>query len=364
MNEWVKQAILKLEADNQRSADTHLIKLNMPSLKNIDFYLKDESTHPSGSLKHRLARSLFLYGLCNGLIEKDTHIIEASSGSTAVSEAYFSRLLGLSFTAVVPESTSQKKIDQITLYGGSCHFVNADSIYQEAEKLAKETKGRYMDQFTFAERATDWRGNNNIADSIFAQMKHERFPIPSHIVVSAGTGGTSATIGRYIRYKGHDTLLHVADPTHSVFYDFYHSGDSSLTIQTSSNIEEIGRPRVELSFIPSIIDGMTRVPDEAAFAMVHILYERLNRRLGGSTGTNLYAAFQIAAQMQENGEGGSIVSMICDSGERYADTYFNHDWLEEKNFVTGMNAYKQQIEHFFETGNLESHFIERVTNAN
>lgn len=67
------------------------------------------------------------------------------------------------------------------------------------ETLARELNGHYMDQFTFAERATDWRGNNNIADSIFRQMSHEPHPQPSWIVMSAGTGGTSATIGRYIR---------------------------------------------------------------------------------------------------------------------------------------------------------------------
>lgn len=63
---WVNQAIAKIEADYQRSADTHLIKLELPMLPCIDIYLKDESTHPTGSLKHRLARSLFLYALCNG----------------------------------------------------------------------------------------------------------------------------------------------------------------------------------------------------------------------------------------------------------------------------------------------------------
>ena len=88
---WLNTAIAKVEADYQRSADTHLIALPLPALaaRGIDLYLKDESTHPTGSLKHRLARSLFLYALCNGLIHCTSTIVEASSGSTAVSEAYF-----------------------------------------------------------------------------------------------------------------------------------------------------------------------------------------------------------------------------------------------------------------------------------
>ena len=82
-----------------------------------------------------------------------------------------------------------------------------------------------MDQFTYAERATDWRGNNNIADAIFDQMRLEPHPVPAWVVMSAGTGGTSATIGRYIRYRQHDTQLCVADPENSVFYDYFQSGD-------------------------------------------------------------------------------------------------------------------------------------------
>jgi cysteine synthase len=108
---WLNTAIARIEADFQRSADTHLIALSLPALAacGIDLYLKDESTHPTGSLKHRLARSLFLYALCNGWVTEGTTIIEASSGSTAVSEAYFAKLLGLPFVAVMPRSTSPER---------------------------------------------------------------------------------------------------------------------------------------------------------------------------------------------------------------------------------------------------------------
>ena len=101
---WLHNAISRIEADYQRSADTHLIALPLPAFAThgIDLYLKDESTHPTGSLKHRLARSLFLYSLCNGWLREGSTVVESSSGSTAVSEAYFARLLGLPFIAVMP----------------------------------------------------------------------------------------------------------------------------------------------------------------------------------------------------------------------------------------------------------------------
>ncbi len=107
---WVDEAVRKVEADANRSADTHLLAFPLPPEWGIDLYLKDESTHPTGSLKHRLARSLFLYGLCNGWITEGTTLVEASSGSTAVSEAYFARMIGLPFVAVMPHTTSPEKI--------------------------------------------------------------------------------------------------------------------------------------------------------------------------------------------------------------------------------------------------------------
>src|ERR1700750_531927 len=91
---WTRKAIALVEADANRSADTHLLPFPLPASWGIDLYLKDESSHPTGSLKHRLARSLFLYALCNGRIGPATTIVEASSGSTAGRDASFARLLG------------------------------------------------------------------------------------------------------------------------------------------------------------------------------------------------------------------------------------------------------------------------------
>lgn len=121
--DWTRRAIELLETEAARSPDTPLLKLDVPELSGIDVYLKDESTHPTGSLKHRVARSLLLFAICNGRIGEGTPVIEASSGSTAVSEAYFARLLGLPFHAVMPRGTSDEKVAAIELHGGRCHFV-------------------------------------------------------------------------------------------------------------------------------------------------------------------------------------------------------------------------------------------------
>ena len=87
---WVAEAVRKVEADANRSADTHLHAFPLPDLlrdSGLDLYLKDESVHPTGSLKHRLARSLVLHALVNGWIHSGTTLVEASSGSTAVADS-------------------------------------------------------------------------------------------------------------------------------------------------------------------------------------------------------------------------------------------------------------------------------------
>ncbi len=146
--------------------------------------------------------------------------------------------------------------------------------------------------------------------------------------MSAGTGGTSATIGRYIRYQQLATQLTVVDPEHSVFHSYYQTGRKDLTNHLSSRIEGIGRPRVEPSFIPSVIDNMMTVPDAASVACMLWLQQKLNRKVGPSTGTNLFGVLKLAQQMQSQQESGSIVTLICDSGERYLDCYYDEKWVE------------------------------------
>lgn len=355
--DWVERAIARIEADQRRSADTHLWKLDVPSLPDVDLYLKDESTHPTGSLKHRLARSLFLYALCNGKIAEGAPVVEASSGSTAVSEAYFARMIGVPFYAVMPGSTSKEKITAIEHYGGICHFIDdGRRIYEESAALARRLGGHFMDQFTYAERATDWRGNNNIAESIFQQMEGERFPAPAWIVMSAGTGGTTATIGRYVRYRRYATRLSVPDVEHSAFFDGYLRRDANCVCPRPSRIEGIGRPRVEPSFVPEVIDHMMRVPDVVSLAAMRVLSRRLGRRVGGSTGTNFAGMCLHASRMRAAGEAGSIVTLISDSGERYANSYHSPEWLLAQGFDTA--PHEAAIEEFLEGGPFDVDFSE------
>jgi len=326
---WLQHALATLEQEAARSADTHLLRLDLPTFSGITFYLKDESAHPTGSLKHRLARSLYLYALCNGRLQQDQAVIDASSGSTAISEAWFARLLGLRFIAVMPECTAPGKLRAIRALGGECDLLpEGVDCERHARQRALHERLCYLDQFGLAERATDWRGNNNIAESIIQQLTREADPVPAWIVCGAGTGGTSATIGRYLRYRRLPTRLCVAEPTGRAFALGWLGRDREARATAASHIEGIGRERVEPGFLFEVIDRVIEVSDNASCAAMLQLESLLGRRYGGSSGTNFIACLRLASEMRDRGERGSIVSLLCDRGERYAETLFDPTWCD------------------------------------
>ena len=325
---WVHAAIDALERESARSADTHLLRIDLAGFPDIGFYLKDEASHPTGSLKHRLARSLYLYALCNGRLQAGQDVVDASSGSTAIAEAWFARLLGLRFTAVMPACTAPAKIRAVEALGGICDLVD-DAADVHARAALHAARGAcHLDQFGLAERATDWRGNNNIAESIIGQLAREPQPQPAWIVCGAGTGGTSATIGRYLRYRRLPTRLCVAEPAGSAFVHGWHRRDAEARASQPTVIEGIGRPRVEPGFLFDVVDAVLEIPDEASIAAAWTLEALLGRRYGGSSGTNFVACLQLAAGLRARGEAASLVTLLCDRGERYAETLFDAGWLQ------------------------------------
>ena len=142
-----------------------------------------------------------------------------------------------------------------------------------------------------------------------------------------------------MRYRRYPTRVLCADPQHSVFFDFYRSavaGASTfgLSLERGSCIEGIGRPRVEASFIPGCIDAMLKVPDALSLAAMRWVSAQLGRRVGGSTGTNFIGVLEVAQRLHVAGERGSIVTILCDSGERYAHSYYNPHWYVEQGIDT------------------------------
>lgn len=333
---WIADAIARLDEEQDGCAETPMLALRLSGFPDIGLLLKDESAHPTGSLKHRLARSLFLYALCSGRLRRGQTVIDASSGSTAISEAWFARRLGLPFIAVMPRSTSLAKQVEISALGGQCALLeDGEDATQYAQDIARRQDACYLDQFNLAGSATDWRGNNNIAQSILAQSRRLGAYDPDWIVCGAGTGGTSATIGRYLRYVGSQAMLCVAEPAGAAFAQGWQSDDRSRLATRKTCIEGIGRSRVEPCFAFELVETVLEIDDQESIAGAWLLERWLGRRFGGSSGTNLAAALRLAAVMKETARSGNILLLLCDKGERYADTLFDPAWLAQRGYSPG-----------------------------
>ncbi|ARQ69132.1 PLP-dependent cysteine synthase family protein [Streptomyces marincola] len=338
---WVIDCLQRLR--DLAPVETELSEIPLPPrLNGLRLYIKREAEQPSGSHKHRLAAALLTHALVNGWLVEGRPVVEASSGSTAISEAWYCQRLGIPFYAVVPDTTAPEKQELITRYGGTVVPVSGD-IVTYARRVAHRYGGHFMDQFTYAERAYDWRGEEGLAAELLRAV-----PDLTWFVMGAGTGGTAAAVARHARYTGSGLRVCVPDPEHSAYFDGWYWRDSAVT-DKGSHIEGIGRPRVEASFVPTTVNRMIRVHDAASVATMRVLDESdWDIQPGPSTGTGVFGAIRVLLGMRDSGQSGSVATLLCDPAERYTDEYYDDDWCHRQGIV--FQPWMPTIRDFFRTG--------------
>ncbi|MFB4320300.1 PLP-dependent cysteine synthase family protein [Actinomadura sp. 21ATH] len=342
---WAALAIGRLDAERGELGPTPLIPFPLPG-QGVTLLFKDESAHPTGGLKHRSARALFRHAIACGRITEGGTVVEATGGNAAVAQAYMARLLGLPYVAVMPGKDDPAKARPVRELGGECRFVTPPlAIYDEARRVADDTGGCYLDQFAWAERALDWRGDD-VAGELFAQV-----PDAAWVVVGAGTGATAASLGRYVRHRGLAARLAVVDPENSAYFPGWATGARDYATGMPSRIEGIGRPRMEPGFLPSLVDLMLPVPDAASVAGARAVRAATGLAVGGSTGANLWGALRLAARLMERGEEGTIVSLVADAGERHLRGVHDDGWAAGKGLDPA--PYAAVIERFLAGGGWE-----------
>ena len=363
---WTRDCIRMMWSERKRSGVTPLLHLKAPFRKDLHLYLKNEAKSPTGSLKHRVAWGLIMGALVNGAIGPKTHLYEATSGNTAIGEAYFAALLGLPFTAVMRPGISELKIRAIKQYGGAVAIAppgQSPGAYL-AKLIGDDPQGYNLNQFANTEKVLDYFDaepdrSMNLASEVYRQLEMEPTPCPEWFIAGAGSGGTATSIARYLRkwadFNGRNCpcRLAVVDPEDSVLYDWCLTGDEQLSITTGSRIEGIGSsgPVVfgrTFSLLREGVSQMIKVPDSASVAAMQFVSELVGFEVGPSTGTNFYGALRLMDQLNREGRGGSLVSIICDEGSRYRDKYYRPAWLTE----AGLNPQPWQttLSKFWETG--------------
>jgi len=330
-NAWARRAVDRLLSGRAAEPPTPLRPFPLAGPPGAALYLKDESRRPTGSLKHGPARDLLIDDLRAGRIERDTPLFEATSGNMAVAQAHFARLLGLEYTAVVPEKTTPAKRRRIEAQGGRCHPVNPPlAVYERARGLAEQTGGHYLDHLRRVGDAIDWSGPDSLGAQILRDLEKAGEPEPAWIVVGVGSGATSAAVGRYLRMRGAGTRLAVVDPENSAYFPGWATDCPTYTTGMPSRIEGIGRPRMEPAFDLSVVDLVIPVPDSAGVAAMRHLHTTTGLMAGPSSGTCLWGACHILDRMRREGSTGPVVVVIGDGGETYRDTYYDDTWTEAR----------------------------------
>jgi cysteine synthase A len=289
---------------------TPIVKLNkIDSQIGGNIYGKCEFMNPNSSVKDRIALNMIRSALADGTINKDTHIIEPTSGNTGVGLASICASFGLKLTLTMPESMSIERRMLMKAYGANLALTEASlgmkGVIEKAQELqANEQNAIILQQFE--------NPNNPEAHVKTTALEIlEDMDGKIDILVSAvGTGGTISGVGKVLREKIPHIKIIAVEPKKSCVLS---GGDPA-----PHKIQGIGAGFVPDTLNTKIYDEVIMVEDEDAIAMANRLGKTEGILVGISAGANVYVATQLA-QKEEN-KNKNIVTILCDSGERYLST--------------------------------------------
>jgi cysteine synthase A len=286
---------------------------------------KAEFLNPGGSVKDRAARGIVDAAERDGRLLKGATIVEGTAGNTGIALAAIARERGYGCIICIPDDQSAEKIELLRTYGADVRvvpaapFTNPLNYYHVARHIAEDTPGAlWADQF------------NNIAnrDAHAATTGPEIWDAFGHhltaFVCACGTGGTLAGTSAYLRRRNPEIKIGLADPYGSSLYSYITSG--TLELEGDSNLEGIGIKRITENFADTHVDHAQRVDDRTAISMAYWILREEGLFIGGSAGLNVAAAARYARTLPE---GSTVVTILCDGGERYRSRMWNAAWLAE-----------------------------------
>lgn len=306
--------------------NTPLIRLNAASeATGCEILAKCEFLNPGQSVKDRAALWIIRDGEKRGLLKKGDTIIEGTAGNTGIGLAMVASSLGYKCKIVIPRTQSQEKKDAIKLFGAelievdAAPYSNPNNYVRYSGRLAEETGAFWANQF------------DNIAnrqahiDSTGPEIWEQTNGKIDGFICAVGSGGTLAGISQYLKSKNKDIKIGLADPMGAALFNFYKNGE--LASSGNSITEGIGQGRITANLEGVEIDYPFQVTDEEWLPVVFDLVKQEGLVMGGSSGVNIVGAIKLA---REIGKGKTIVTVLCDYGNRYASKIYNKEFLLEK----------------------------------
>src|SRR4051794_30205845 len=287
---------------------------------------KLEYLNPGGSLKDRIGLALIEAAERDGRLSPGGTIVEPTSGNTGVGLAIAAARKGYRCIFVMPDKMSQEKIAMLRAYGAEVVITptavehdSPESYYSVSDRLAEEIPGGFKpDQYSnLANPETHYA---RTGPEIWEQTGGE----VDAIVISVGTGGTISGVGRYFKERKPDVLIVGADPEGSV-YTATRDDDVHPYL-----VEGIGKDTWPKTMDADVVDEWIRVSDRDSFIVARRLAREEGLLVGGSGGTTVWAALELAKRL---GPGKTILSMLPDSGRSYLSKFYDDNWMLEHGFV-------------------------------
>ncbi len=320
--------------------ETPLIRLHGPSeLTGCEILGKAEFMNPGGSVKDRAALGILLEAEQEGLLKPGGTVVEGTAGNTGIGLAHLCNARGYKALIVIPDTQSAEKIGLLRSLGAEVRTVPAvpyrdpNNYVRLSGRIAAEIPGAvWANQFdNLANRRAHF---NSTGPEIWRQTAGK----VDAWVAATGTGGTYAGVALYLKQQNPQVQCVLADPHGSALYSWAQGGE--LAMEGSSITEGIGNSRVTANLEGAPIDAAVRIDDQSALDTIYQLLWREGLFLGGSVGINVAGAVETARRL---GPGHTIVTVLCDSGDRYRSRLYDGDWLATKGLQQPQRARLEAI---------------------
>ena len=312
--------------------NTPLIRLKGASeATGCDILGKAEFLNPGQSVKDRAALYIIRDAERKGLLRPGGVIVEGTAGNTGIGLTLVAKALGYRTVIVIPETQSQEKKDALRLLGAELVEVPAVP-YRNPNNYVK-VSGRLAAQLAKSDPAgAIWANQfDNVAnrqahvETTAAEIWEQTEGSVDGFICAVGSGGTLAGVAEGLRDRKPGIKIGLADPEGAALYEFYTHGE--LKAEGSSITEGIGQGRITANLEGFAPDYAYQIPDAEALPVIFDLVEQEGLCLGGSTGINVAGAIRLARDL---GPGHTIVTILCDYGNRYQSKLFNPDFLRSK----------------------------------
>ena len=313
--------------------NTPLIKLKKASQETgCSIYGKAEFLNPGGSVKDRAALSLIRDAEEKKLILNGGTIVEGTAGNTGIGLTLIGNSLGYKSIIVMPETQTQEKKDMLKSIGADLRLVPAkpykdpNNYVKLSAKLAEELKKDNNQGVVWANQFDNLANLKGHYETTGPEIWNQTEGKVDAFVCSSGTGGTIAGVSKSLKEKNKNIKIVLSDPKGSALFNYVKNGE--LKSEGSSITEGIGSSRITKNFKEAIIDDAYSIDDKDALENLFELIEKEGLSLGSSSGINVTGAIKLAKEM---GPGHTIVTILCDSSEKYRSKIFNKKFLKEKN---------------------------------